>query len=380
MRWLLVAGVLVVVALSASGTARPQEAAQARWVITDLGRDCSVAAINGRGQIVGQCWKGGEKHAFVWRSGKATDLGTLGDGLDTEPKAINSSGQIIGRCVRYGPVGNTDGPVESFAFLWENGRLIKLGTLGGKLTQAEAINAKGQVVGHSQTKNGTWHAVLWEKGRITDLWRSMPGYAIAVNEDAEIVGTVTGSSDHAFLWEKGRTRGLGTLGGDAAYASAINGTGEIVGGSSTARGTPHPPMHAFVWKKGRMLDLDSFGSSWSEARAINWPGQIVGIRNTRGGHERAFVWDKGRMNDLPTLGGKTTYAAAISDRGQIVGTSDTKAGTPHAFVWEDGRITDLGTYGGESHAIGIGEHDRIIGSSTSKTGQLHAVLWMRASG
>ena len=74
-----------------------------------------------------------------------------------------------------------------------------LGTLGGNSSQANAINAKGQVVGSAQLADGTSHAVLWDPGK--------------AGQD------------------------LGTLGGSNSTALAINLLGEIVGSSDTGSAT-----------------------------------------------------------------------------------------------------------------------------------------------
>ena len=46
---------------------------------------------------------------------------------------------------------------------------LDLGTLGGTFSSAAAINARGQIVGTSETPSGGTHAVLWQDSTITDL-------------------------------------------------------------------------------------------------------------------------------------------------------------------------------------------------------------------
>jgi len=386
-RSVVLVSALAAVALTAAGTGSTAGSAQTRWVITDLGRDCSLAAINDRGQIVGQCFRGGKSRAFVWRNGKTTDLGTLEADLQAEPYAINAAGQIVGRCVRYGGSGIGSGSVvKSVAFLWENGRMIKLASLGGKVAQAEAINDRGQIIGESQTKSGQWRAVLWEKGHVTPL--GIVDEVVAINNQGQIAGnTRRYGFGQAMLWENGRARNLGTLGGETG-AAAINDRGQIVGSSATAT---HSASHAFLWQKGKMTDLGTLqaASRESVALAINESGQIVGYsHNPRTGDDDLFIWERGRMTGLGTFGGAHPvlgappgrWVAAINDRGQIIVNTDAGANVSvqqRALVWERGKLTALGTLGGSvTDAFAINDRGQIIGSSTTKTGShLHAVLW-----
>ena len=58
---------------------------------------------------------------------ESRDLGTLG-GLGSRALAINGSGQIVGTSVTASG--------QTHAFLWQEGAMIDLGTLGGKYSEA----------------------------------------------------------------------------------------------------------------------------------------------------------------------------------------------------------------------------------------------------
>lgn len=87
-----------------------------------------------------------------------TDLGTLPGGSfssveEADAGGINDKGQIVG----FGDTGTG----ETHAFLWQNGTMTDLGTLGGSNSYAHGINNKGQIVGNSNKETGETHATLW---------------------------------------------------------------------------------------------------------------------------------------------------------------------------------------------------------------------------
>ena len=63
------------------------------------------------------------------------------------------------------------------AFLWQNGRMTDLGTLGGTSSESHGINAQGEVVGSASTASGERHPFLWKHGTMEDLGFSERGDA-----------------------------------------------------------------------------------------------------------------------------------------------------------------------------------------------------------
>ena len=303
-----------------------------------------------------------------------------------------------------------------------------LGTLGGAVSQAKAVNRRGQVVGTSRDALGRTRAFLWEDTLgIVDL-KPLTGVnssANDINDGGEIAGGGdTGFGDfHAYLLSAGTSFDLGTLGGNESEALAVNGRGQVAGHS---RGATAPAKHGFVIAEpGTMIDLGTLGGATSIAHDLNETGDAVGLAETRSGQPRAFLWTatdgmrdlgtlgaasmalginnrsevvggsghaflwtaRGGMVDLGTLGGRTSCADAINDAGCVVGASQTGAsdarGLPvtHAFLWTpDGGMLDLGTLGGDhSAAVAVTNGDggtiRIAGHSHDASGRMRAALW-----
>lgn len=296
--------------------------------LTDLGtlggNQSNANAVNSGGQVAGEAlntipdpYTGNfnnffisgatQVHAFRWTNSRGMqDLGTLG-GTDSTAISINERGQIAGWSFTNttpNPVLDTCGgatmnvPTED-PFLWENGTMIDLGTLGGTCGQAWAINNRGQVVGFS-----------------------------------DLAGD---SGAHAFLWDHtGGMQDLGTLGGDTGGAGAINDAGDIVGGDSRADGSGG----SFLWSHGVMTDLGTVGNTaGSVALGINSRRQIVGTLFDNNGNESGgFLWENdGPMVDLSTLFPGSPdllldHVFQINERGEITARGTFSNGDTHSFV------------------------------------------------
>ena len=146
-------------------------------VIAPLGESCTIDphAINDRGEVAGNSWCSAQGHAFHWYKGETTDLGP-GSAHD-----INNRGEIVGR-------------TSEGATVWRNGQLELLGSLGthGE-SWAEGINNKGQIVGASWASHTSSlphiSAFLWENGEMRDLG-TLGGraYACAISDNGTVVG------------------------------------------------------------------------------------------------------------------------------------------------------------------------------------------------
>jgi len=170
-----------------------------------LGGTCTLAAaLNDRGQVIGQSWLSDDEanQPFLWdRATGLVGLGTLG-GSGGGASGINEQGQVVGGSFR-------PGDVQIDAFLWD-GRMHDLGALGSDTCAwGFSINAKGQAVGVSNCFTDNIRGFLWEQGGpMVDLNALVsPGSglyvidALNINDRGEIGGNGVDANgnEHALL-------------------------------------------------------------------------------------------------------------------------------------------------------------------------------------
>ncbi len=308
-----------------------------------------------------------------------TDLGTLPNGYDSSAYGISQDGQVIGYAVNYAG--------REHAFLWQDGTLTDLDTLGGRASFATGINDAGQVVGYSNWLGGApnqFRAVLWNQGKITDLGTLPDGLtssASAVNDAGQIAGTAAlppdqGQAVHACLWQDGTIIDLGTLGGTNSRGYGINNAGQVVGEADVGVGYG---SHAFLWQDGSMTDLGTLEGNYSYGTAINDAGQVIGNSSSRG-HEHGFLYSDGVLTDLGALDpAGDSYARGLNNLGQVVGYAVSPgSGVPHAFLWQDGVMTDLNSLAPPGWALwtalGINDLGQIVGYAANPSNKGRAFL------
>ncbi len=304
-----------------------------------------------------------------------TDLGTLRAIQSAHANDINDAGQVVGSAAGR-------------AFLWQNGVMTDLGTLGGNSNGAWAINGIGVVVGVASTAGpSTGHAVRWDNGMITNLTPGQVGSASAINDAGQIVGNLTANWT-SFLWDNGVITDLGHLGNGGTTAADINSAGQVVGSSVSTQVTQFGAMpHAFRWHEGVMIDLGLFpGDEDSGASAINTAGQIVGSSGrtdpeTYEQFYKSFLYENGAMTALPVPSWES-YASDINDSGVVVGTMRAGGGRSnyHAYIYSDGVVRNLNSLipaGSDLHlmfANAINNSGQIVGVALDARASYHAFL------
>ncbi len=143
---------------------------------------------------------GSQQHAVLYIGSTIQDLGVLKGHNFSFVRGINNSGQIVG--------GSSNGDTTR-AFLYRNGKMKDLGTLGGSLTRADGINNRDQIVGFSLTRgDDAVHGFLFSEDKMQDLNKLVPahsgwtlGEAFAINDNGQIVGsgTAPNGENRAFL-------------------------------------------------------------------------------------------------------------------------------------------------------------------------------------
>ncbi len=299
------------------------------------GNNFNVFVLNSSGAVGGYSSLPGEQliHGFIYSNGVINDIGTLG-GAMSEVRAMNTPNQATG----FSSTGND----EDHAFLFSNGALADLGTIGGTFSIGQAVNDAGQVAGSATTASGSEHAFLYSGGVMTDLGSLGGDFSTAAGINNS--GTVTGDSfsgdfnNFAFIYTNGVMVSLGDL-GSGVYSSsrAINDAGMVAGESSDS----NSDVHAFLYSNGVMKDLGTLGGNSSTAVSLNNAGQVIGTAVTSGAETHGFIYDGTNMIDLGTLGGGQSEAFAINNSGMVVGDAMTANSEFHAFLWQNGAMTDL---------------------------------------
>jgi len=383
--WIVALSVCAPMAMPVQVVAQKQSATQkqtpepARYTITDLGtleggNFSQPFSINRYGLVSGSSnLPNGNQHATLWLEKLKIDIGSPGLGGPNSIAFGDNDGFLsAGEAETSTPDPNGEDfcgfgtHLTCLPFLWQDGEMVQLPTLGGNNGVAMAISNRGEAAGFAETS------------------RPDPGCPAPQVLHFEPV-----------VWGKGGIHKLSTLGGDPdGVAQQINDNGQVVGGSGTCATFNTNflynlvPVHALLWEKGKATDLGNLGGKTGQAGGniaygINHQGQVVGNSDLEGDTTfHAFLWNKETgMQDLGTLSGDVaSVSISINDAGSVVGASLDAKFNPRAFLWEKGAMTDLNTMiAGHSSlylmtGCSINSRREITGLGMTSTGEIHTYL------
>jgi probable HAF family extracellular repeat protein len=340
-----------------------------------------------------------------------TDLGTLGGPFFSQAFGISSKGSVVGFAELLGDTDFPTGFPPVHAFLWRKGLMTDLGSFGGRVSIASKVNERGEVVGSSQTSatdplgedfcdSGDFLICLpslWQHGVMTPLptLGGNNGEALDINNRSQVVGVAeTATPDPScsasqvlrvkpVLWEKGEAQELPTLPGfPIGAAIAINDKGQAVGVSGDC---DFVFAHVLLWHNGTMTELGLPGTSPAPSD-INNRGQVVGVAELPGGG--AFLWQNGVITDLGALPGDVfSFAGGINDKGQVAGQSCDVNDNCSVFLWQNDAMTDLNTLIPADSPLflfdggAINSRGEIVGAGFKKsTGDFRAFLAIPSNG
>jgi probable HAF family extracellular repeat protein len=347
---------------------------------TNLNQPGQPFVISNSGWVSGGAGVGTAEHAVLWHGRKMYDIGNPGLGGNSISFGVNLLGLAVGEAeddaadlsttedfCGFQAMGYSSSPTPCVPFIWSNGRMYPLKTLGGMNGVANQINLFGAVAGYAENKTEDpgcpapqiyqFKPVVWFGDRIQQLPTVKDdddGVALSINDLGQVVGASGTCAPfnsifltsllpaHALLWQNGRAQDLGNLGGTMNnIAEGVNNRGQVVGGSDLAG---DQTSHAFLWTAAtKMQDLGTVedevdNDSYSVGIGINDKGQIVGISASADfSILRGFIRQNGKLVDLNSLvAGSTSLnlltACSINLAGEIIGIAfDPNTGDTHAY-------------------------------------------------
>jgi len=355
------------------------------FTVTDLGAVGAAGqpfVITNHGLVSGAAvFPDSSLHGVLWYKGRKLDIATPGlKGPNSMAFGVNQWAQAVGEAQTlssdpkgedfcgFAALGLPSSGTSCLPFLWQNGVMNPLSTLGGNNGAANQINNRGEVAGMAENdmtdtacpsagpQKLQFKPVVWRNGKVQELptYPGDPdGNAVAINDHGQVAG---GSGDctafspisltnlqplHALLWEDGKATDLGNLGGtghgNGIEAVNLNNHGQVVGNSDL---TGDANFHAFLWtRETGMLDLGTLpGDANSAANGINDAGDVVGVSLDASFNPRAFLRQNGTMTDLNTLIPADSplfliTACSINSDGEIIGIAVEKtSGNVHGYL------------------------------------------------
>ena len=320
----------------------------------------------------------GAMNAMLWYKKLKMDIAKPGlGGANSVAFGVNGTGRVAGEAETstldpkgedfcgFKAMGLPSAGNSCLPFLWQNGAMTALPTLGGNNGAVNQINKYGEMAGLAENDTPD------------------PGCTAPQVLQFKPV-----------MWAGGKIHELVTLDGDRDGAAfAINDRGQVAGASGQCSAfNPNLlenllPLHALLWQGDTVTDLGNLGGTGQGfgnlALNLNNQGQVIGQSDLAGdANFHAFLWTKETgIQDLGTLPGDVnSVAVGINDSGEIVGQSLDANFNPHPYLWRNGVTTALNSLIPANSplsllvACSINSSGEIVGLAVTSTGEVHGYL------
>jgi probable HAF family extracellular repeat protein len=253
-------------------------------------------------------------------------------------------------------------------------------------TEANAINARGDIVGSYTDGDGLHHGFLLHKGEFTTIdvpGAAETGAARGINARGDIVGNFddAGYTTHGFLLSNGQFTQIDYPGSDFTVVERINNAGDITGTWFDGLGN----VSGFIRKDGKFHNVSIPGGTFENVRAAQDNGRVlVGTYRDDDGGGHGFIRrtpGEFEMIDYPGLPVPCSGLRSINQRGDMVGAfAYINAGDicyppfdeQHGFLLRDGEFTLIDFPGSPAtDAMCINDDGVIVGRYTGRNGRLH---------
>lgn len=253
----------------------------------------------------------------------------IGNGDNVALVGLSETNLAVGKSFKKASAGQLQSASER-AIVWAEGVLTQIDV--GQCFNSQAMSVgDGNVIVGTATNPNRWGVFSWvEENGVVSRLDGLGGSNIMVEDtngklhcgQANLPTRVA----RAVKWENNQCIDLGTLGGPAALARAVNRKGSVVGSSRTSASAF--TMSAFIHKDGKMTALPKNDTLHAHAYGVNDQDDVVGA--VAGGWKPA-KWEKAEK--LVVLSDSQGQAFDVNNQGIVVGS----IGNPGLAFVHDGK-------------------------------------------
>jgi probable HAF family extracellular repeat protein len=250
---------------------------------------------------------------------------------------------------------------------------------GAVLTNAQGVNAQGDVVGTYTDAAGQQHGFLRSGGqyRTIDFPNARLTFARGINDAGDIVGSyvrqveTTTVPNHGFLLT--RRGGLQAV----DYPGHLNTIPQRILNDGTIFGCYHDTdtmgtMHGFEFHQG----FSAIDMGMSMHNGATPDGEyIVGLFTDKDGRGKAYVMDGSSFSALEVPGALSTTGWDVNPSRVIAGTYTDSGGVQHGYEYDGRAFTRIDAPGATvTRVFGINDRGDLVGQFVDTAGRTHGFV------